>query len=110
MVFSVSNDGIEWSLDVGPDSVTLTVKYLFQEMTICSREIPLAACSFLSSQLQDFLNNHLPQDLITPSQQGPLELGYEVLSSLGAQNMDTTGQQSSDLEDIEFHWKNFPLE
>ena len=30
----------------------------------------------------------------------------EVLSSVGAQNMDTSGYQLSDLEDIEFHWEN----
>ena len=44
MNFSVSNDGIEWSLDFGPDSVTVTVKDLVQEMTLSSREIPPAAC------------------------------------------------------------------
>ena len=36
MIFSVSNDGIVWSLDSGPDSVTLTVKDLVPEMTITS--------------------------------------------------------------------------
>ena len=43
MFSSVSNDGIEWSLDFGPDSVTLTVKDLVEHMTISSQEIPLAA-------------------------------------------------------------------
>ena len=46
MIFSVSNKDIEWSLDFGPVSVTLTVKAvkdLVQEMTIGSQEIPLAA-------------------------------------------------------------------
>ena len=33
MIFSVSNDGVEWSLDFGPDSVTLTVNELVQEIT-----------------------------------------------------------------------------
>ena len=43
MIFSVSNGGIEWSLDFGPDSMTLTVKDVVQEMTISSQEFPLAA-------------------------------------------------------------------
>ena len=43
MIFSVSNDRIELSLDFLPDSVTLTVKDLIQEITISSQEVPLAA-------------------------------------------------------------------
>ena len=31
MILSVSKDDFEWSLDFGPDSVTLTVKDLVQE-------------------------------------------------------------------------------
>ena len=56
MIFSVSNDGIEWSLDFGPESVTLFVKDLVQEMTTNSQEIPLAAWSLLLSQRHQFLN------------------------------------------------------
>ena len=47
MTFSVSNDGIGWFLDFGPDSVTLTVKDIVPEMTISSREILLASSSLL---------------------------------------------------------------
>ena len=54
MIFSVSNDGTEWSLDFGPNSVTLTVKCLVQEMTIIAQKILLAACSLLLSQRQQF--------------------------------------------------------
>ena len=43
MIFSVSNNGFEWSLDFGPDSVTVTVKDLVQELTVNSQEIHLAA-------------------------------------------------------------------
>ena len=32
--FSVSNDGVDWSSDFGPDSVTLTVKNLVRDKTI----------------------------------------------------------------------------
>ena len=67
MIFSVSNDGIEWSLDIGPDSVTLTVKDVVQEMTIGSQEIPLAAWSLLLSRIQQFMNNHLAWVPVTPN-------------------------------------------
>ena len=50
MIFSVSNDGIVWSLNFGPDSVTLIETDLVQEITISSQEKFLAAWSFLLSQ------------------------------------------------------------
>ena len=34
----------------------------------------------------------------------------EVLSSVGAQDLDTSSYQVSDLEDIEFNWENSQLE
>ena len=68
MIFSVSNDGTEWSLDFGPDSVTLTVKDLAQELTKNSQEIPLAACCLLLSRTQQFLNNHIARVPVTPTQ------------------------------------------
>ena len=85
MTFSVSNDGIEWSLEFGPDSLTLTLKDLVPEMTISSQEIPLAAWSLLLSQRQQFLNNHLARVPVTPNQQRTHEKRDEVLSSVGAQ-------------------------
>ena len=30
----------------------------------------------------------------------------EVLSNVGAQDLDTSGYQVSDLEDLEFHWQD----
>ena len=65
MIFSVSNDGIQWTLDFGPDSVTIAVNDLDQNITISSQEIPLAAWQLLLSQRQDFLNNHLARIPIT---------------------------------------------
>ena len=108
MIFSASNDGIEWSLDFGPDSVTLTVENLVQEMTICSQENPLAAWSLLLSQRQEFLNNHLAPVPVTPNQRGTHEMKDEILSSVGAQDMDTSRYQVSaaDLDDVEFYWEN----
>ena len=68
MIFSVSNDGIQWSLDFGPDSVTIAVNDLDPNITISSQEIPLAAWQLLLSQRQDFLDNHLPGVPMTPNQ------------------------------------------
>ena len=54
MIFSVSSDGIQWTLDFGPDSVTIAVNDLDQNITISSKEIPLAAWQLLLAQRQDF--------------------------------------------------------
>ena len=110
MIFSVSNDGIQWILDFEPDSVTISVNDLDQNVTISSQEIPLAAWQLLLSQRRDFLNNHLAQVPITPNQQGTFETREDVLSSVGAQDLDTSSYQVSDLEDIEFNWENSHLD
>ena len=110
MVFSVSNDGIQWTLDFGPDSVTIAVNDLDEKITISSQEIPLAAWQLLLSQRQEFLINHLPRFPITPNQEGTMEMREEVLSSVGAQDLDTSSYQVSDLEDIEFNWENDQLD
>ena len=101
MIFPVSNVGSDWFLDFGPDSVTLTVKDLVQELTISSQEIPRAAWSLFLSQKQHFLNNHLARVPITPNQEGSMEMREEVLSNVGANDMDTGGYQVSDLDDVE---------
>ena len=110
MIFSVSNDGIQWILDFGPDSVTIAVNDLDQKITISSQEIPLAAWQFLLSQRQAFLNNHLAQVPNTRNQQGTFDMREELLSSWGAQGLDTSSYQVSDLEDIEFNWENSKLD
>ena len=104
MIFSVSNDGTQWTLDFPPDSVTIAEIGLVQNITISSQEIPLAAWQLLLSQKQDFLDNHLPRVPITQNQEGALEMRDEVLSSVGAEDLDTSSYQVSDLEDIEFNW------
>ena len=43
---------------------------------------------------------------MTPNQQGTFEMRVEVLSSVGAQDTDTSGYELSDLEDIEFSWED----
>ena len=110
MIFSIPNDGIQWTLDFGPDSVTIAVNHLDQHMTISSQEITLAAWQLLLSQRQDFLNNHLARVAISPNQEGTTEMGEEVLSNVGAQDLDTSSYQVSDLEDIEFNWEDSQLD
>ena len=39
-----------------------------------------------------------------------MEMRDEVLSSVGAQDLDTSSYQASDLEDIEFSWENSQLD
>ena len=101
MIFSISNDGIQWILDFGPDSLTSSVNDLDQKITISSQESSLDAWPLLLSQRQDFLNNHIARVPITPNQEGTMEMRDEVLSSVGAQDLDTSSYQISDLEDIE---------
>ena len=112
MIFSVSNDGFEWSLNFGPGSVTLILKHIVQELTIISHETPLAAWSLLLSQRQQFLNNHLARVPVTPNQHKTREVRDEVLSSVGAQErLNTSGYQvSADLDDVGFYWENDQLD
>ena len=93
-----------------PDSVTIAVVDLVQNITISSQEIPLAAWQLLLSERQDSLNNHLERVPITPNQERTIEMREEELSSVGAQDLDTSSYQVSDLEDIEFNWENSQLE
>ena len=60
MQFTVCNNGTQWILDFGPESVVLSVKDLDEDLTIISQEIPLAAWSLLLSQRHEFSDNHLP--------------------------------------------------
>ena len=110
MIFSVSNDGIQRTLDFGPDSVTIAVNDLDQNTTISSQEITLAAWQLLLSQRRDFLNNHLARVPITANQEGKMEMREEVLSSVGTQDLDICSYQVSDLEDIEFNWEDSQLD
>ena len=109
MICAVSYEGIEWSLDFGPDSVIPTAKYLVQEKTKSAQENRLPVWNLLFSQRQEFLDKHLAQIPITPNQQGTIEMREEVLASAGAQDMDNNGYELPDLEDIEF-WENPEVE
>ena len=62
------------------------------------------------TRIEDILNNHLAQIPITPNQQGTFELREKVLANAGAQDMDNSGYELADLEDIEFFWENPQVE
>ena len=63
------------------------------------------------SQRQDFLNNHLARVAIAPGQEGTMEMRDEVLSSVGAQDIETSGYQvSADLDDVELYWEKDQLD
>ena len=106
MIFSFSNEGMKRSLDIGADSVNLTAKDLVHEVTIGSQESVLVASRLLMFQRQDFLSNHLARVPVNSYQEGTMELKDEVLSSVGSRNMNTSGYQVSDLDDVEFYWEN----
>ena len=110
MIFLVSNDGIQGILVFGPESCTITVKDLDQIITISSQEIPLASRQLLLSQRHVFLDSCLARVPITQNQEGTMEMRDEVLSSVGAQKLDTSSFQVSDFEDIEFNWGNSQLD
>ena len=109
-MISVFNDGIHWTIDFEPGYVTNTVNGLVQIITISSQEIHLAAWQLLLSPKQDFLENHLPRFPITQNQEGTMEMRDEVLSSVGAQDLDTSSYQVSDLGDIECNWEKSQLD
>ena len=56
------------------------------------------------------MDNHSPRIPITPNQQGAFEMRRELLSTVGAQDLDTSSYQFTDLEDIEFNWENSQLD
>ena len=111
MIFSVYSDGNQWTLDFVPNSVTNAVNDLVQNITISSQEKPLCARQLLLSQRQDFLDNHLARvPVTTGNQHGTHETRNEVLSSVGAQALDTSSYQLTDPEDKEFNWENSQLD
>ena len=68
MFFLVSNNGTQWTLDNSPDSVTIIVKDIVQDLTISSLKLRIAAFNSLINQRQHFLDKHLARFPITPNQ------------------------------------------
>ena len=69
-------------------------------MAPSSQDSPLAAWSLLLSERKDFLSNCPARFPSTPNQEGTIEMRDEVPSSKGAKDMDTSGYQVSDLDDV----------
>ena len=109
-MFAVSNGGIQWSLEFRLDSVILTAVDLVQEMTINSQEIPLPVWNLSLSQKHFFLYNLSVEIPITPNHQGIFEMRDKILANAGAQVMDTSGSEPSDLEDIDSFWEDPQVE
>ena len=104
MILALSNDGMEWFLDFGPDSVNLTVEDLVRERKMHSQEFSLPAWRLLLSQRQDFVNSNYCQP--TKKQ----EIRDEIIPKGSPQHMDTSRYQVSDLDDLELYWKNDQLQ
>ena len=103
MIFLVSNDGIQLTLDFGPDSVTISIIDLEQKITIPScLAIAVVSKTRLLEQSSSASSNY-PQ----PAR----NIWNERRSTLqcGAQDLGTSSYQLSDLEDIEFNWENSQL-
>ena len=109
MIFPVSNDGIQWSLDFVPDSYYCSKwsrpKYNNQLSgnTPSSLEIALVSKTRLFEQSSSASSNY---------SQPRGNNGDERRSTLqcGAQDLDTSSYQVSDLEDIEFNWEDSQLD
>ena len=110
MQSTVSNNGTQWTLDFGPDSVALSVKDLDKNLKISSLEIPPAAWFCLLTQRQEFLDNNLPRVPITPNKQGTIEMREEVLSSVAARDTDTRGYELSDLVAVGISWQDLAVD
>ena len=102
MIFAVSKEEIQWSLDFGPDYVILTVKDVVQEKTLSVQKNLLPAWNLLLSQRQEILDSRIAQIPIAPNQKQTFEMKKEIFASAGAQDMDKWVYEPSDSEDIEF--------
>ena len=90
MIFAASNEGIQWFLDFGPDSVILTVETFVQEMAIGIQKNRPPAGNLLFSQRPKYLNKLLAQIANTPNKQRTAGMGEGVFASVGSQKMDTS--------------------
>ena len=77
-------------------------------MTI-KTQVSLPVLNLLLSHRQDFPNNHLLNSPTTENQQRNMEMRDEVISSVGTHEVDTSGCQVSELEDIEYNWWDLDL-
>ena len=96
MIFSVSNNGIQWTVDFGLNSVTLNVIDLVQNETTSPKQFHFAALNLLFQHRQYFLDDHPAKALKALNQHGTMLMRDDGLSSSIAEN-ETSGYQLSHL-------------
>ena len=84
MTFSVSNNNMNWSLEFGPDTVSLEVQNFADEAVVISIEIPLAVWSLLECQRLRFLEDAISGAPLTEDEQAR---PYEVHEQANVPNL-----------------------
>ena len=69
MIFSVSNNNMTWSLEIGPETVSLEVQKFADEAVLNSIEIPLAVWNLLESQRLRFSEDAISGAPLTEDEQ-----------------------------------------
>ena len=87
MIFVDSNEGTQWFLAFGPDSVFLTVKDIVEDSVMSSQESLLPTWKVLVSQREDLLVNRSVQIPMSPNQRKTFEMREEVPTGAGAQQL-----------------------
>ena len=88
---------MQQSLGFGPDSVILTVKDIVHEMEKGSEKNSFAISERAFVSKIRIMGQSLGPYLNLSNQQGTFEMSEEVFASAGAQEMDTSGFELSDL-------------
>ena len=84
MIFSVSNNNMNWSLEFGPDTVSLEVQNFADQAVLNSIEIPLAVWNLLESQRLRFLEDAISGAPLTEDEQAR---PYEVHEQANVPNL-----------------------
>ena len=84
MIFSVSNNNMNWSLEFGPDTVSLEVQNFADQAVLNSIEIPLAVWNLLESQRLRFLEDAISGAPLTEDEKAR---PYEVHEQANVPNL-----------------------
>ena len=84
MTFSVLNNNMNWSLEFGPNTVSLEVKNFADQAVLNSIEIPLAVRNLLESQRLRFLEDAVSGATLTEDEQAR---HYEVHEQANVPNL-----------------------
>ena len=86
--------------------MALRVEDFVQRLTTRSHENFLVVGTSKLRQTQDFLYYHPVRITVTPNQPDTAHMLDALLSKVGAQKMDTSFYQLSDVGDSEFQWED----